>query len=413
MAAGNGPLPNGAGQLRGRRAVSSTTAREVQLRALEGWRGVTALLVVLFHLYVAHELFLQEWLRYSAPVLEFFFIISGFVMALGFSEKVKDGPTFCSFIIRRAGRVWPLHLAMLSLLLLIPFLRFILGTPGDLFSGKLSLEALPYQVLLIQTWWPKYGLSWNHPAWTLTGELFAYLIMAIILLFSKSERTRWVLSLLVLGIAFTFYHQAMLRAFPDYNVGTVSRAVAGFFIGFLLYHAWRRYPLRNRTIAHILEIATVIGFAALLNWHPTGLAYFLSHALFVLLIYAFASDLGIISRFLSFPLFQWLGSRSFSIYMFHGVVTTWIMLIIHAVEARMRLPLTGTLVVPGGIRVHVAMLPQQWMNDALTLGYIAVVLIGASYIYRWVENPSRFYFANLANSTAKKLRESHRIGQLN
>ena len=155
----------------------STNPRKVHLRALEGWRGVTALLVVLFHLYVAHTLFLQEWLRYLAPVLEFFFIISGFVMALGFSEKVKDGPTFWSFVVRRAGRVWPLHLSMLGLLLLIPLLRFILGTPGDIFSGKLSLEALPYQVLLLQTWSPKYALSWNHPAWTLTGELFAYLVI--------------------------------------------------------------------------------------------------------------------------------------------------------------------------------------------------------------------------------------------
>ena len=109
--------------------MSSTTVRPVQLRALEGWRGVTAMLVVLYHFHAAHTFFFHEWLRYLSPVLEFFFIVSGFVMALGFSEKVKDAPTFWAFIVRRAGRVWPLHLAMLGLLLLIPLVRFLTGSP--------------------------------------------------------------------------------------------------------------------------------------------------------------------------------------------------------------------------------------------------------------------------------------------
>jgi peptidoglycan/LPS O-acetylase OafA/YrhL len=193
----------------------------------------------------------------------------------------------------------------------------------------------------------------------------------------------------------------MMRELPNYNTVSVSRAVTGFFIGFLLFHAWRRYPLRHRGIANVLEIGTVIGFVVLLNLHPTGPAYFIGHALFALIIYTFASDLGIVSRVLSLPVFQWLGSRSFSIYMFHGVVTTWIMLIVHAIEARIRTPLTADVIVPGDIKVHAVMLPKHWMNDALTLGYVAVVIIGASFIYRWVENPSRIYFSNLSSKMLK------------
>jgi peptidoglycan/LPS O-acetylase OafA/YrhL len=151
----------------------------------------------------------------------------------------------------------------------------------------------------------------------------------------------------------------------------------------------------------VLEIGTVVGFVVLLHLHPTGPAYFIGHALFALVIYTFASDLGIVSSFLSLRVFQWLGSRSFSIYMFHGVVTTWIMLIVHAIEARIRKPLTDDIVAPGNIEVHVVMLPEQWMNDTLTLGYVVVVMLGASLIYRWVENPSRIYFSDLAGRMPK------------
>jgi peptidoglycan/LPS O-acetylase OafA/YrhL len=375
--------------------MSSTTVRTTQLRALEGWRGVTAMLVVLYHFHAAHSFFLHEWLRYLSPVLEFFFIVSGFVMALGFSEKVKDAPTFWAFIVRRAGRVWPLHLAMLGLLLLIPLVRLFTGSPQIFTPPQLTAESLPYQVLLLQTWWPEIALTWNYPAWTLTGEMLAYLLMAIVLLVAMNERMRWALGLLIVTVAAALYYAEMPRQ-DHYSTLTVSRAVTGFFVGFLLFHFWRLHPLRNRAVAITLEIATIIGFIALLQWHPTGLAYFLSHALFALVIYTYASDLGPVSRLLSLPPFQWLGAKSFSIYMFHGVVTTWFLLVVRAVEVRGGVPLTSVVVTPTGHYARIVDLPQQWMDDLLVLGYFAVVLIGATFIYRWVEDPSRIYFAKLA-----------------
>jgi len=353
------------------------------------------MLVVLFHFHAAHTFFFHEWLRYLSPILEFFFIISGFVMALGFSEKVKDAWSFWAFVVRRAGRVWPLHLAMLGLLLLIPLVRLMTGSPA-IFSGDLTAEALPYQVLILQTWWPELALTWNYPAWTLTGEMFAYLLMALILLVSVNERIRWALGLSVVAVAAALYYAEMPRQ-VHYSTFTVSRAVTGFFIGFLLFHLWRRYPLRNRAVAHVLEIATVIAFIALIEWHPTGVAYFLSHLLFAVVIYAYASDLGIVSRLLTLSPFQWLGRKSFSIYMFHGVVTTWIMLVVRAIELRGGAQLTAVVVTPAGEHARVISLSQPWMNDAFTLGYIGVVVAGAALIYRWVEDPSRIYFSSLSS----------------
>ncbi len=82
--------------------------------------------------------------------------------------------------------------------------------------------------------------------------------------------------------------------------------------------------------------------------------------------------------------------------MFHGVVTTWFLLVVRAVEVRGGVPLTSVVVTPTGHYARIVDLPQQWMDDLLVLGYFAVVLIGATFIYRWVEDPSRIYFAKLA-----------------
>lgn len=367
---------------------------EMRMQSIEGWRGITALLVVLFHIYVAHSLFYEEWLRYLAPVLELFFIISGFVMALGFGDKVTDTKSFVGYLIRRGGRIWPLHLAMLSLLLLIPLLRFVMQTPGDLFSGKLSLEALPYQLLLLQAWNPELALTWNHPSWTLSGEIAAYVLMGLIVWVARSEPLRWVLGLAMIAIAGTIFYQEM-QATENYNVLSVSRAVTGFFVGFLLFYVWRRFPLKQARVAMVLEVVTAAGFVAILFWHPTGLSYFWCHAIYALLLYVYASDLGFMSRIMSTPPMMWLGKHSYAMYMFHGVVTTWIMLVVHFIEARIGVPLTDSVVVPGAPRVHAIVLPEQWMNDLLVVAYLGVVLIGGRIIYVVVEQPTRIYFTKL------------------
>jgi peptidoglycan/LPS O-acetylase OafA/YrhL len=375
----------------------------MRFEALDGWRGLTAVLVVLFHIYVLHSLFMLEWLRYMAPILEFFFIVSGFVMALGFGDKVTDTKSFIGYLVRRGGRIWPMHLAMLALLLLIPLLRFVLQTPGDLFSGKLSLEALPAQVFLLQTWTPEWALTWNHPAWTLSGETFAYLLMGILVWVARKEPLRWVLSLIIIAIAGSFFYTAMMNS-PSYNTTTISRAVTGFFVGFLLFHVWRRFPLTNVRVAQVLEVVIAVGFFAFLQWHPSGPAYFLSYLLYGSLIYVYAGDLGFMSRLLSTPPLKWLGKYSFSIYMFHGVVTTWIMLVVHFIEARIGRQLTYSAPAPGVEQgVHVVDLGQPWMNDLLVAAYFIVVLIGGRIVYSVVEAPSRDYFKGLSIRMMKRM----------
>jgi hypothetical protein len=368
----------------------------MRLKALEGWRGITALLVVLYHLLALHFLFDQPWLRHLAPVLDFFFIVSGFVMALGFSDKVKDARGFWSFLLRRAGRVWPLHLAMLSLLVLVPLLHIALGREGEAFWGWRTLDALWRHITLLQMWSPETALDWNYPAWTLSIEIFAYFIMALVLLVSTGPRMRCLLVAMVAITAGYFFLGAIERS-PTYNVIAMSRGLTGFFLGFLVYEVWKRWPLRDRRVAHVLEGVGAALYVALLFWPQTGPAYLLVHIVYAMMIYVFASDLGFVTRLMSVPPLQWLGKVSFSAYMFHGVVTQWLFVVMRAIEGR-----TGeTFIIMRG-EYEIIALPEAWMNNALLGAYVLLVMVGAHFIYRWVEDPSRIYFAELSKRVFAK-----------
>jgi len=94
----------------------------------------------------------------------------------------------------------------------------------------------------------------------------------------------------------------------------------------------------------------------------------------------------------------WLGRVSFSIYMFHIVVMSWLMAAAYSINTRVSEPILKAFHDPFENRAMTAIaLPEQWQNDALTLGYILVTLAGAGLLFRFVEDPSRIYFAKLAS----------------
>ncbi len=359
----------------------------MRLQALDGWRGLACLLVAVHHLPVLHALFDQGWLRNAAPMLELFFIISGFVVSLVFADSVQRPRGAAAFILRMLGRIWPLHIVMLASLVLLEVLRSQFAAHGG-FRDQMTIEALGAQVLLIQTW-VDAGLSWNYPAWTLSTELAAYLVFAGLMLVTRSRAGQIIgASALALLAATIFLHELGPR--EHYNVISVARTMTGFFIGFLLREVWRGAPLRSRGLATALEIVAVFGVIWTLNARLDGPAYFLNYTIFGFTVMVFASDRGLVSRALMWAPIQWLGKVSFSIYMVHGVITLYLVQAFWAAERFL------------GVNFEVARTdPHTWRDelvfsfgsgladDALLVFYFILVLASAALVYRLIEAPTR------------------------
>jgi peptidoglycan/LPS O-acetylase OafA/YrhL len=152
-------------------------ARSHRFHLLDGLRGFAAILVVLYHL----PPYLQKW--FACPnaflAVDFFFCLSGFIIAYSYENRILSGMRLGDFCLSRLIRLYPLYfLGSLLGLLSVCILSFGHGRSHLRLSDLLVAGVLSVMVL------PNMGTAWsnhnifplNGPAWSLFFELFANLI---------------------------------------------------------------------------------------------------------------------------------------------------------------------------------------------------------------------------------------------
>lgn len=147
-----------------------------ELRSLTGIRGVAACLVALFHMYPSgHGLSLADpVVRHAYIMVDLFFVLSGFVMAMMYGRLPSDvspGASYWSFLTRRIARIYPLHAVVLILCIAATSL---LATG----SGPPSTWDVSANALLVQSW--GMARSINPPSWSISAEWAAYLAFPIL-----------------------------------------------------------------------------------------------------------------------------------------------------------------------------------------------------------------------------------------
>lgn len=159
------------------------TARH-ELRALTGMRGIAAWLVVLYHIRLSvaglpHSVVAVLAKGYLA--VDFFFLLSGFVIWLSWGERLRRGGIGAvpGFLWRRLARIWPLHLFMLGCAVALALLLLALGKHDAVHQ---PFADLPLHILLLQNWGFTDHLAWNDPSWSISTEWAAYLLFPLLAL---------------------------------------------------------------------------------------------------------------------------------------------------------------------------------------------------------------------------------------
>ena len=151
-----------------------------RFQVLDSWRGIAAVMVVLFHVQIVSNIHDLPLVRAGETFVDFFFVLSGFVIAHAYAGRVNSRQQFVGFVVQRLGRVYPLHAVMLLLYLLFETAKALvpsLGSASDpAFSGSNDISSIVANVLLVQAWGFEDGLTWNTPAWSISGELLSYLL---------------------------------------------------------------------------------------------------------------------------------------------------------------------------------------------------------------------------------------------
>src|SRR5947199_4414119 len=110
---------------------------------LDSWRGIAACLVALFHLDAYSHLYGMPFLRNSWLFVDFFFVLSGFVIAANYQQRLLDGFGVGRFLLLRLGRLYPLHFTMLAVAVAVKLLLILVPALSSIASQHQHRSAPP------------------------------------------------------------------------------------------------------------------------------------------------------------------------------------------------------------------------------------------------------------------------------
>src|SRR5262245_20792703 len=166
------------------KSVTPKPAGSGKIAALAGARAFPPQAVVMFHFSEGHHYSGFRPLDFLATRgylwVEFFFVLSGFILTYAYWPRLKDLFTasgYLAFLRARLIRLYPLHLFMLLLILLLVLgLRALAAQGGyhSIFDLKyhqdVSVKGFWFSVFLIHAWNSMGTLTWNGVSWFVSVE---------------------------------------------------------------------------------------------------------------------------------------------------------------------------------------------------------------------------------------------------
>jgi peptidoglycan/LPS O-acetylase OafA/YrhL len=353
-------------QLHGRFGATSSA----RLEELDSLRGLAALGVVLYH-YGLHfqvyplELVLGPLYREAWRAVDFFFVLSGFVLCRAYWNGARER-RFASNVWERVARLYPLHIVTL----IAVAAGQLLLTEGMGQSSYVYHINDGYRFALNLLLLHGVDTSFNGPSWSISTEFVVnVLFFGLILL-----RTRWASACMIALVLITFV-PSVFDAPP--GAEPVSRTIRGFFFGVLLYSfVARRVGSNEHRFAGAANVLWVVTSACIVAYAYVMNAFLSFSGGITLLLCAMLvcsapiSPLG--GRLLRQPQLVFLGDISYSIYLIHFPIQ----LVLHLLASTFG---------------------WHWpYQEAWFLALFLGLTIGcAALTYRWIELPGKRWLRSL------------------
>ncbi len=293
-------------------------------------RGIAACLVAVYHILENYPL-LQARVSPASEVVakfylwvDFFFILSGYVIALAYGRKLTSPQSShrFHFLFLRIARIYPLHLATLLAMILLD-IAVALASNGSTapFSLKSrSIGTIPSHLLLIHSIGIHDGLSWNMPSWSISCEWIAYIFFAFFARFLMNiSRNATIVTLVSAVFGYFIFCQLRGDIATTYDFGVV-RCLLGFVCGVSLFRLLGDKPGTDFG-------SGIVYLGSLLACVPGFLLVSVSDfdafviPFFVLLVAVMARPTAGVRRCtLECRAFRFLGEISYSLYMTHWIL---------------------------------------------------------------------------------------------
>lgn len=153
-------------------------ARRDKLLSIQAARGVAALLVVIYHAgrglslpqYLGYTP-LRNWFGFGHAGVDFFFVLSGFIIAFVHRSDLGRPDRLDRYLRRRATRIYPIYWIITGVVIV-----------QALFSSERAQRLAPGHLLASLTLFPMHNDPLIGVAWTLIHEILFYLCFGIAIL---------------------------------------------------------------------------------------------------------------------------------------------------------------------------------------------------------------------------------------
>jgi len=384
----------------------------MRFQSLDGWRGIAALLVSLYHLEFSNHLSGWKFLMNSYLFVDFFFVLSGFVITHAYQNKLNNKQEVITFLFRRIARLLPLHLFVLLLFIGVEFLKLLLVNIGSWnydtipFTEEYSVTSLVSNLFLLHSLGIHDTLTWNFPSWSISVEFYTYLVFAVVIGFT--HRFKHFLNiqfflLITISLWILFVNTKNLN-YATYELG-IFRCIAGFFLGSISYQLFLINKNRIIPYATILEVSLIIGVYFFIVYLGDNKLSTFAPLLFCLTVLIFSFEQGKVSNLLKIKVIQNLGKWSYSIYMIHALLILIISRSINVLERLSDKKITIEYVTSDKTRELIYIINPYFM-DILTVLFLLVLVLISSLTYKYIEIKGNTLFQKLLPQSTKHTRQN-------
>ena len=288
---------------------------------LESLRGIAALSVAIFH-FDNNSFFNNSFTRNGWLMVDFFFILSGFVISLNYQNKILKLTDIFKFQFKRFLRLYPLHLIMLIVFLFIEIAKYIVNsklgiTPNNLPFSINNFETFILNLFLLQNLFSEY-LSWNVQSWSISSEFYTYLIFGFLTVFLFRNKTMiYITSFLIVLLTFFILYKTSMETSNGF-----VRCLYSFFLGVIIFNLsnFLQYRITN-VFSYLFFILAIVAVIFSEGEKEIGLNIFVPifFSIFILSL-LISNDKNFIKILLNNKFLVYLGTISYGIYMTHTAV---------------------------------------------------------------------------------------------
>lgn len=294
---------------------------------LDFMRWILALMVASGHLHgygTPHKAYLA---------VDFFFILSGFVLTGSKCRSAGNRDFVSKFITDRIARLYPLHIATLLLLVFINVLFWVTTRGQFLENGWSYKDGRIYtfilNILLLQNAGLTENTSWNAPSWSISVEFITNIALCYYLIAKNKYNIKVFLYFIpIISYSILFNQYKTLGVFSEttsYINSGVLRGLGGISLGILAWYTFEAINKQIKKLPLILPICCIAVFLYMISFGDKveNVDFAAIPVMFVsVILLAVAENCRPHSNNIFTRVAVILGSSSYAVYLIHWPIIT-------------------------------------------------------------------------------------------